>query len=90
MFEYCYFVLNFIIHHNSNYLTEIFNKHFITKNNNIERYPLKREVDDIINSNIDNLLPKIINIENNFKKPFDDSITSWIEAFHICNLGYRI
>ena len=89
--EYCYFVQNFIIHHNSNYLTEIFNKHFITKNNNIERYPLKREVDDIINSNIDNLLPKIINIENNFKKPFDDLFV--ISKFYIkyfLTIGMRL
>ena len=70
--EYNNFIQRFIIHNNSNYLKEIFHKHFITKNNNIEKYPLKRQIDDIINSNIDNLLPKIINIENDYKKPFDD------------------
>ena len=58
-------------------MTEISNKDFITKNNNIQRYPLKMEFDDIINSNFIIYHPKLF--ESNFKKPFDD-------LFVICKL----
>ena len=59
---------DFVINYNLKNINDIFSVPFITKNNNWKRYPLKREMDDIINSNITPLLSKYNYIENKIKK----------------------
>ena len=59
---------DFVINYNLANIKDVFSVPFITKNNNWEKYPLKREMDDIINSNITPLLNKYSFIENKIKK----------------------
>jgi len=66
--EFKLFMEDFIINYNLENISKIFSKPFITKNNNWERYPLKREMDDIKNSNIDYLLSQYKFIEKKIKK----------------------
>ena len=66
--EFKSFMEDFVINYNLTNIKNIFSQPFITKNNNWERYPLKREMDDIINSNIDYLLKKYNFIEKKLKK----------------------
>jgi hypothetical protein len=60
---------DFVINYNLSNIRDIFSIPFITKNNNWKRYPLKREMDDIINSNISPLLSKYSFIEKKLKNP---------------------
>ena len=66
--EFKIFMEDFVINYNLSNIKDIFSIPFITKNNNWKRYPLKREMDDIINSNITPLLTKYNFIENKIKK----------------------
>ena len=66
--EFKIFMEDFVINYNLGNIKDIFSIPFITKNNNWKRYPLKREMDDIINSNITHLLTKYNYIENKIKK----------------------
>ena len=66
--EFKIFMEDFVINYNLSNIKEIFSVPFITKNNNWKRYPLKREMDDIINSNITPLLSKYNFIEKKIKK----------------------
>ena len=66
--EFKVFMEDFVINYNLSNIKDIFSVPFITKNNNWKRYPLKREMDDIINSNIRHLLTKYNYIENKIKK----------------------
>ena len=66
--EFKIFMEDFVINYNLSNIRDIFSIPFITKNNNWKKYPLKREMDDIINSNITNILTKYIYIENKIKK----------------------
>ena len=66
--EFKTFMDDFVINYNLNNIKDIFSVPFITKNNNWKKYPLKREMDDIINSNITPLLSKYSFIENKLKK----------------------
>ena len=66
--EFKVFMEDFVINYNLKNINDIFSVPFITKNNNWKRYPLKREMDDIINSNITPLLTKYNYIENKIKK----------------------
>ena len=66
--EFKIFMEDFVINYNLSNIKDIFSIPFITKNNNWKRYPLKREIDDIINSNITPLLTKYNFIENKIKK----------------------
>ena len=66
--EFKIFMEDFVINYNLGNIKDIFSIPFITKNNNWKRYPLKREMDDVINSNITHLLTKYNYIENKIKK----------------------
>ena len=66
--EFKSFMQDFVINYNLDNIKNIYSQPFITKNNNWERYPLKREMSDIINSNIDYLLSKYNFIERKLKK----------------------
>ena len=66
--EFKIFMEDFVINYNLENIKNVFSQPFITKNNNWKRYPLKREMSDIINSNIDHLLTKYNFIENKIKK----------------------
>ena len=66
--EFKIFMEDFVINYNLGNIKDIFSIPFITKNNNWKKYPLKREMDDIINSNITHLLTKYNYIENKIKK----------------------
>ena len=66
--EFKIFMEDFVINYNLSNIKDIFSIPFITKNNNWKRYPLKREMDDIINSNITSLLSKYAFIEKKIKK----------------------
>ena len=66
--EFKTFMDDFVINYNLANIKDVFSVPFITKNNNWEKYPLKREMDDIINSNITPLLNKYSFIENKIKK----------------------
>ena len=66
--EFKVFMEDFVINYNLQNIKDIFSEQFITKNNNWKRYPLKREMSDIINSNIDHLLNKYSFIEKKIKK----------------------
>ena len=66
--EFKIFMEDFVINYNLENIKNIYSQPFITKNNNWEKYPLKREMSDIINSNIDHLLTKYNYIQNKIKK----------------------
>ena len=66
--EFKVFMEDFVINYNLSNIKDIYSIPFITKNNNWKRYPLKREMDDIINSNITSLLSKYAFIEKKIKK----------------------
>jgi hypothetical protein len=66
--EFKFFMEDFVFNYNLENIKNIFSQPFITKNNNWKRYPLKREMSDIINSNIEHLLTKYNYIEHKIKK----------------------
>ena len=72
--EFKIFMEDFVINYNLKNIKDIFSIPFITKNNNWKRYPLKREMEDIINSNITPILSKYNYIENKIikSKPYND------------------
>ena len=66
--EFKCFMEEFVINYNLANIKETFSQPFITKNNNWEKYPLKRKMSDIINSNIEHLLTKYNFIAKKLKK----------------------
>ena len=72
--EFKIFMEDFVINYNLHNIYNIFTVPFITKNNNYEKYKLKREVQDVINSNIEHLLTKFDFMEDKIKKssPYKD------------------